>query len=96
MIYDEPIRRIHKALNCQVPVAAAADVGRQVADLDVFDVFVRHFLERVKLLSDLVASVVVEDNEGVYRVVYAVEKTVDPVRSVNDACAYDGNGQVKA
>ena len=96
MIYDEPIWRIHKALNCQVPVAATADVGRQVADLDVFDVFVRDFFKRVKLLSDLVTSVVVENNEGFYRVIYAVKKTIDPVRSVNNACAYNGNKQFKA
>jgi len=49
----------------------------------VLYIFVRKLWKKIKLFSYLVTPVVVKNYKSIDRVIYAIEKPIDPMRRIN-------------
>lgn len=58
----------------------------------------RNGFQQIQFRGDLISPVVVEYNESVYRIIYAVEQPVNPMRCVNTSRTdnrYRGRGFIQ-
>jgi hypothetical protein len=50
-------------------------------------VFMGKLREKIKLLRNLIAAVVIKYDKSIYRIINTVKQPVDPMRRVYDSCA---------